>query len=79
MTHVTTGSAPTHTQILGIHSAKFSAHVQSDIQAIETHQLADNALSMARWYHSRGEPAKALARLRRAQSHIKTAMQGGAQ
>ena len=41
-------------------------------------QHAHNALSMAAWHCARGEPAQALARLRRAQSHIKASMEGGA-
>jgi hypothetical protein len=35
-----------------------------------------NALSTAAWHVARGEPAKALARMRRAQSHIKAGMEG---
>jgi hypothetical protein len=41
-------------------------------------QHAFNALSTAAYHCARGEPGKALARMRRAQSHITTAMQGGA-
>ena len=54
--------------------------------ALETHDQIDpatqqhafNALSTAAWHVARGEPAKALARMRRAQSHIKASMEGGA-
>lgn len=43
-----------------------------------TQQLAFNALSTAAYHCARGEPAKALARMRRAQSHIMASMEGGA-
>jgi len=39
------------------------------------HQHAHNALSTAAWHIARGEAPQALTRLRRAQSHITTAMQ----
>ena len=39
-----------------------------------TQQHAFNALSMAAWHCARGEPAQALARIRRAKSHIMTSM-----
>jgi hypothetical protein len=42
------------------------------------HQHAHNALSTAAWHIARGEAPKALARLRRAQSHILASMEGGA-
>lgn len=60
------------------------AHLTKAAQAaldgidLETYQLAHNALSMAGYHVARGEPAKVLARLRRAQSHIKASMEGGA-
>ena len=41
-------------------------------------QQVFNALSTAAWHVARGEPAKALARMRRAQSHIKASMEGSA-
>lgn len=50
-------------------------HDQKDTAA---QQHAHNALSMAAWHCARGEPAQALARLRRAKSHIMTSMEGGA-
>ena len=41
-------------------------------------QHAHNALSTAAWHIARGEAPQALARLRRAQSHIKASMEGAA-
>ena len=46
-------------------------HDQADTAA---QQHAHNALSTAAWHIARGEAPQALARLRRAQSHIKTSM-----
>ena len=46
-------------------------HDQQDTAA---QQHAHNALSMAAWHCARGEPAQALARIRRAKSHIMTSM-----
>lgn len=42
--------------------------------SMEAHQHAHNALMCAAWHIARGEPAKALARLRRVQSHITASM-----
>lgn len=42
-----------------------------------THQAAFNALSTAAWHVARGEAPQALARLRRAQAHIKQSMMEG--
>ena len=42
------------------------------------HQHAHNALSTAAWHAARGEAPQALARLRRARSHILASMEGGA-
>jgi hypothetical protein len=42
------------------------------------HQHAFNALSTAAWHAARGEAPQALARMRRAQSHILASMEGGA-
>jgi hypothetical protein len=39
---------------------------------------AYNALSTAAWHCVRGEPGKALSRMRRAQSHISASMEGRA-
>ena len=52
-----------------------ATHDQQDTAA---QQHAHNALSMAAWHCARGEPAQALARLRRAKSHISTSMGGAA-
>lgn len=46
---------------------------------LATSQHAFNALSVASWHCARGEMPQALARLRRAQAHIRSAMEGGAQ
>lgn len=42
------------------------------------HQHAHNALTTAAWHIARGEAPQALARLRRARSHILASMEGGA-
>ena len=55
--------------------AALETHDQTDPA---TQQHAFNGLSTAAWHVARGEPAKALARMRRAQSHIKASMEGGA-
>ena len=55
--------------------AALESHDQTDPV---TQQHAFNALSTAAWHVAHGEPAKALARMRRAQSHIKASMEGGA-
>jgi hypothetical protein len=52
--------------------AALSGHDQA------AHQHAHNAISTAAWHIARGEAPKALARLRRAQSHILASMEGGA-
>ncbi len=52
-----------------------AAHDEQDMAA---QQHAYNALSVAAWHCARGEPAEALARLRRAKSHITASMEGGA-
>lgn len=49
-----------------------------DKQDLAAQQHAHNALSMAAWHIARGEAPQALARLRRAQSHIMASMEGGA-
>jgi hypothetical protein len=41
-------------------------------------QHAHNALSTACWHIARGEAPKALARLRRARTHIQASLEGGA-
>lgn len=41
----------------------------------EATQHAYNALSTAAWHCARGEPGKAMARMRRAQSHIAASME----
>ena len=52
-----------------------ATHDQADTAA---QQHAHNALSTACWHIARGEAPQALARLRRAQSHITTSMEGAA-
>ena len=54
--------------------AALLALAQHDHQDTAAQQHAFNALSTAAWHCARGEPAQALARIRRAQSHIKTNM-----
>ena len=46
---------------------------------LSAHQTIFNGLSTAALHIARGEPAKAIARLRRVQSHIKFSMEGGFQ
>ena len=50
------------------------ALAQHDQQDTAAQQHAHNALSMAAWHCARGEPAQALARIRRAKSHIMASM-----
>lgn len=81
--HVPTGNTGTLPAIprytitgkLFVGRAALEAHDQTDPT---TQQHAFNALSTAAWHVARGEPAKALARMRRAQSHIKASMEGAA-
>ena len=49
------------------------ADIAADTQEIERHQLAFNALSTASWHLARGNAPAALARMRRAATHIKSA------
>jgi len=55
-----------------------AARAALDDGNLAAHQHAHNALSTAAWHIARGEPAKALARLRRAQSHISASMEATA-
>lgn len=55
-----------------------AAQAALDCTDTAAQQHAHNALSMAAWHVARGESAQALARLRRAQSHIRAGMEGGA-
>lgn len=55
-----------------------AAQAALDGSSLAARQHAHNALSTAAWHIAMGEPAKALARLRRAQSHILTSMEGSA-
>jgi len=50
--------------------------LEAEDEALQTTQLAFNALSMAAWHVARNEPGKALGRIRRAQSHITSSMEG---
>lgn len=54
-----------------------SGLVETNVADTAAQQHAFNALSVAAWHCARGEPAQALARLRRAQSHIKASMTTG--
>jgi hypothetical protein len=47
------------------------ANSLDNLNDLELHQHAFNALSTAAWHIARGEHAKALARIRRAEAHIK--------
>lgn len=49
------------------------ADIAYDAQEIERHQLAFNALATAGWHLARGNAPAALARMRRASTHIKMA------
>lgn len=55
-----------------------AARAALDGDSLEARQHAHNALSTAAWHVARGETPQALARLRRAQSHIKASMEGAA-
>ena len=50
-----------------------------DRQSLAAHQHAFNAMSTASWHVARGELPQALSRLRRANSHITAALEGGAE
>ncbi|MFZ2219800.1 MAG: hypothetical protein WAV85_14115 [Rhodoferax sp.] len=54
-----------------------SGLVETNVADTAAQQHAFNALSVAAWHCARGEPAQALARLCRAQSHIKASMTTG--
>jgi hypothetical protein len=78
LTEVTPGTRPySSDSCLPDHlvEAAEKAIAQHDSEAA---QHAHNALSTAAWHIARGEAPQALARMRRAQAHITTAMQGGA-
>lgn len=53
-----------------------AALAQHDQQDTAAQQHAHNALSMAAWHCARGEAPQALARIRRAKSHIMASMEG---
>lgn len=75
LTEVTPGQRPYSTDsYLPDHlvQAAQSALAQHDSEAS---QHAYNALSTAAWHCARGEPGKALARMRRVQSHISASME----
>jgi len=55
-----------------------AAQAAIDGDNLAAHQHAYNALSTAAWHIARGEAPQALARLRRAQSHITASMEGAA-
>lgn len=55
-----------------------AALARHDLTDTAAQQHAHNALATAAWHCARGEPGKALARMRRAQSHIMAMMEGGA-
>ncbi len=52
-----------------------AAQAALDGNSLEARQHGFNALSTAAWHVANGEPAKALARLRRAKSHIMASME----
>ena len=54
-----------------------SGLVETNVADTAAQQHAFNALSVAAWHCARGEPAQALARLRRAQTHIRHSMTTG--
>jgi DNA-binding NarL/FixJ family response regulator len=55
-----------------------AAQAALDGNSLAARQHAHNALSTAAWHIARGEAPQALARMRRAQSHILASMEGGA-
>ena len=70
LAEVTPGSRPfSGDSYLPDHLVK-AAQAALDGIDLEVNQRAHNALSTAGWHIARGEPDKALARLRRAQAHI---------
>ena len=78
LAEVTPGSRPYSTDsYLPDHMVK-AAQSALDGNSLAARQHAHNALSTAAWHIARGEAPQALARLRRAQSHIMASMEGGA-
>lgn len=74
LSEVTPGTRPYSTDsYLPAHLVQ-AAQTALDGIDMEATQHAHNAPMCASWHIARGEPAKALARLRRAQSHIKVGM-----
>lgn len=71
----------THCKPTPLHSATPAAPLPpattgDDAAILALHQTAHNALACAAWHVARGEPAQALNRIRRAQTHLRHAMQG---
>lgn len=78
LAEVTPGQRPYSTDsYLPDHIVK-AAQNALDGNSLAARQHAHNALSTAAWHIARGEAPQALARLRRAQSHIMASMEGGA-
>jgi len=80
MAEVTPGIRPYSTDswlpdhLIEAAQAALAAHTGAALAAA---QHAHNALSTASWHAARGEYPEALSRLRRAHSHITTAMEAG--
>jgi hypothetical protein len=55
-----------------------AAQTALDGNSLAACQHAHNALSTAAWHIARGDAPQALARMRRAQSHLLASMEGGA-
>jgi len=58
-----------------MHDLVDTAQAALDGDSMAAHQLAFNALSTAAWHIARGEAPQALARMRRARSHIMATME----
>lgn len=75
LAEVTPGQRPYSTDsYLPDHLVK-AAQAALEGNSMEARQHAHNALSTAAWYIAHGEAPQALARLRRAQSHIMASME----
>jgi len=74
LTEVTPGTRPySSDSYLPDHLVQ-AAQTALTLHDSEASQHAFNALSTAAWHCARGEPGKALSRMRRAQSHISASM-----
>lgn len=78
LAEVTPGNRPySGDSYLPAHIVQAAQAALDDVNTV-AHQHAFNALSTAAWHIARGEAPQALARLRRAKSHVLASMEGRA-